>query len=111
MRPISTEESVRALFCSLIKIAVEDYRYCVDRKYIQNGEIIPGSTGGRYLLGLNLRASDLPAIISFLWGGGLHKVIDMSSLAIRPSRILARLEPENWRAILKSKCPTCDTDD
>ncbi len=111
MKAISTEESISAFFCSTIKLAVEDYRYCVMRGYIKDGKIIPEAIKSNYLIGLNLRASDLPALVNFFWGGGLHTIIEITGIPVRPSRILAKLEPDNWAALLKSSCPTCDTGD
>ena len=111
MKPITNEESVQTLMCSVIKLAVEDYRYCVSRGYISGGEIIASSVRGKYLIGLNLRSSDLPALLQFIWCGGLHKACDAARLSLPPSRILSALEPEKWKELLKERCPSCDTGD
>ena len=108
MKSISADESVQTLLCGIIKIAVEDYRYCSGRGYIRDGKIIPEAIKDSYLIGLNLRASDLPALVGFFWKGGLHTTIEAAGIPMRPSRVLAKLEPDNWMVLLKENYPDCD---
>lgn len=111
MKSVSDDEAIRDLMCAIIRMAVEDYRYCAAKGYIVEGEHVKEATRNMYLVGLNIRTGEIPSIIWFLWGGGLHMITDTASLPIRPSSILARLEPRKWKEILRDKCPACDPGD
>lgn len=111
MKSVSDDEAVRDILCAIIRMAVEDYRYCSGKGYVSAGEHNKESTQGMYLVGLNIRTGDIPNLNWYLWGGGLHMTIDIGDLPIKPSSILARLEPEDWKEILKDKCPSCDPND
>ena len=90
----------KGFVCGIIKMAVDDYMYCVDNGYIVDGKPDSDKLYGQYLIGLNIAACDVPILVDFFWTGRLHKLVSDSDLSVHPTRILSRIEPDRWEALL-----------
>lgn len=93
-------DAYKGLVCGVIKMAVDDYTYCTEHDFIVDGQPNAELLKGRYLIGINLAACDVPILSDFFWTGTLHKLMSDSDIRIHPTRILSRIEPGRWNEYL-----------